>query len=88
MAEELEAFVLGVGTRIQRVREARGLSRRDLGIAIGLNEQSANPGVHGVETSGRATQIDTLYRIAKALGVSPGFLLDGGSLEIVRKVDV
>jgi transcriptional regulator with XRE-family HTH domain len=88
MAQDLEAFLLAVGTRVQRVREARGLSRRDLGLAIGSTETSANAAIHGIETGGRATQIDTIFKVAAALNVSPGFLLDGGELNIVRKVDV
>jgi len=85
---DIETFLKGVGGRIEAVREARGLTRRELGIAIGLGEPSASAGVYGVEMSGRATQIDTIFKIAKALDVTPGFLLDGGDLEIKRKVTV
>ena len=85
---ELDTFLKGVGHRIEAVREARGLTRRELGIAIGLGEPSASAGVYGVEMSGRATQIDTIFKLAKALGVTPGFLLDGGELTLEKKVSV
>lgn len=78
-------FLVNVGRRIQTIREVRGLTRRDLGLAIGMTEKSANPGVWSIETSARATQIDTLFKVAKVLEVTPGFLLDGG--ELVVKIE-
>lgn len=86
--DNAETFLKAVGERIQRIREEKGLSRRELGMAIGLSESSASAGVYGIETTGRALQIDTLYNVASALGVTPGFLLDGGELRIEKSVDV
>ena len=34
----------------------------------------------------QGTQIDTLFRVAKALGVTPGLLLDGGT--VTREAEV
>ena len=79
---EVEEFLKSVGERIAKVREVRGMTRLELGLAIGMNEASANAGVYSVETAGMGTQIDTIFRIANALAVSPGFLLDGGELTI------
>lgn len=87
-AEEIESFLRAVGERIQRIREEKGMTRRELGLAVGLAESSANAGIYNIETAGRATQIDTLYAIAGALGVTPGFLLDGGELHIAKTVTV
>lgn len=85
---DLDAFLKSVGERIQRIREEKGMTRKELGLAIGLTESSANAGIYGIETTGRAIQIDTIYGIAQAFGLSPGFLLDGGQLHIEKKVDV
>lgn len=79
---EVEEFLNKVGARIAKVREFRGMSRKDLGLAIGMKEASANAGIYAVETGGHGTQIDTIFRIANALAVSPGFLLDGGELTV------
>lgn len=81
---ELETFLRQVGERIERVRTIRGMSRKELGVAIGSTEVSANPTINAVETRGQGTQIDTIFKIAQALNVTPGFLLDGGDLTISR----
>ncbi len=81
---EVEEFVLGVGQRIQKIREFRGLTRKELGEALGLHGNSANTGVYAIEVGGAATRIDTVYKVAKILNVTPGFLLDGGDLQINR----
>lgn len=81
-AEELPTFLASVGDRIRKLREFRGMSRAELGEAIGLSGASANNGIYAVENNGNATRSDTLFKIARVLGVSPGFLLDGGDLRI------
>ena len=81
---DLDTFLRQVGERIERVRTIRGLSRKELGLAIGSTEVSANPTINAIETRGQGTQIDTIFKIAAALGVTPGFLLDGGELTITR----
>lgn len=81
---DVEAFVLSVGTRIQKVREFRGLTRKELGHAIGLTGNSANTGVYAMEVAGNALRIDTIFKVAKALDVTPGFLLDGGEMKVFR----
>ncbi len=80
--------VVTVGTRIERIRELRGLSRKEVGIAIGMAEKHASSGIYAVERNGNATQIDTIIKIAKVLDVKPGFLLDGGELTINRSVSI
>ena len=78
----LTDFQMEVWKRIQNIREFRGISRRELGEAIGLHGNSANTGIYAVEVSGAATRIDTIFKVAQVLGVTPGFLLDGGDLRI------
>jgi transcriptional regulator with XRE-family HTH domain len=81
---DMVAFSEAVAARIQRVREFRGLSRRELGEAIGLLGNSANTGVYALEVGGNAPRLGTIYKLAKALDVTPGFLLDGGELKIEK----
>lgn len=81
-AEEIPVFLVSVGDRIRKLREFRGLSRAELGEAIGLSGASANNGVYAIEMNGNATRADTLYKVARVLGVSPGFLLDGGEVKV------
>jgi transcriptional regulator with XRE-family HTH domain len=81
---ELDVFLRTVGERIEKVRCIRGLTRKELGVLIGSTEVSANPTINAIETRGQGTQIDTIFKIAQALDVSPGFLLDGGEITISR----
>jgi transcriptional regulator with XRE-family HTH domain len=82
--DEVESFLSGVGQRIQKLREFRGMTRKEFGEALGLSGNSANTGVYALEVGGAATRIDTIYKSAKILNVTPGFLLDGGDLQINR----
>jgi transcriptional regulator with XRE-family HTH domain len=81
---DVDAFLAAVGERIQKVREFRGMTRRDFGEALGLKGNSASTGVYALETGGSATRLDTIYKSAQILGVTPGFLLDGGELKIEK----
>lgn len=70
---------LSVGERIKKLRKAKGLVQRDLGILIG----AANPQgiVHSYEAGRRGNKehlnIATINKIANALGVSTAWLLTG-----------
>ena len=79
---DLIEFLNAVGDRIARIRQVRGMSRDDLADATGLTYA----GIYATETRGQGTQIDTIYKIAKALDVSPGVILDGGT--ITRNAEV
>jgi transcriptional regulator with XRE-family HTH domain len=82
MDNETKNFLTNVANRIEQVRELRGLSRQEVATAAGLTYA----GMHAIETRAQGTQIDTLFRVAKALGVTPGLLLDGGT--ITREAEV
>lgn len=82
---DVDVFLKSVGDRIRKLREFRGLTRAELGEAIGLSGASANTGVYALENNGAATRADTLYKVARVLGVSPGFLLDGGEIKVEHK---
>ena len=47
-------------------------------------EDGSGRRVYAMEVGGNALRIDTIFKIAKALDVTPGFLLDGGELSISR----
>jgi len=86
--EEVETFMQKVGERIQQVREFRGMTRRAFGEAMGLKGESANTGIYALEANGRGTRIDTIFKAARILDVSPGFLLDGGDLKVERVISL
>jgi transcriptional regulator with XRE-family HTH domain len=64
----------GTGDRIRRARLGRGMTQADLAAHIGVSRSA----VAQWETD-RAGQVrDNLARIARALGVSVGYLVSGG----------
>lgn len=79
---DIHEFLKAVGKRIEKIRELRGWTRNELASATGTSYAS----IYSVERHGNGTQIDTIYKVAKALGVTPGALLDGGTLTVEKKV--
>ncbi len=63
----------GMPERIQAARQKAGLSLRGLADACGLS----GPGVKKIEVGASVPTIDNVEAIAKALGVSPGWLAFG-----------
>lgn len=84
MDDTVQDFLITVGKRIEKVRELRGLTRDE----VANRATMTYAGIYAVETKGHGTQIDTLYKIASVLDVSPGFLLDGGTISVTRPTDV
>lgn len=62
-----------VGQRIAKLRQAQGMTRKALGIA----SQLAGQAIANIEQKGVLPRVDALERIAKALGVPPGWLAFG-----------
>jgi transcriptional regulator with XRE-family HTH domain len=62
-----------VGANVRRLREARGWSQEQLAFESSLHRTY----ISGVERGVRNPTVVVLAEIAKALGVSPGQLLDG-----------
>ena len=83
-SDDEATFLRTVGNRIKRIREMQGLSTSEVGARLGMNPASAPAGVAQIESGKHGTQIDTIFRVASALGVTPGLLLDGG--EVTMKV--
>ena len=71
-----------VGQRIAELRQAQGLTCKALGIAA----QLAGQAIANIEQKGVLPRVDALERIAKALGVSPGWLAFGESTAIEEEV--
>jgi transcriptional regulator with XRE-family HTH domain len=66
-----QSFPAHIGPRIQRLRAENGLTQAQLAEGAGLSIAS----VSRLE-SGKGADVDTICRIAAALGVVPGRLLD------------
>jgi transcriptional regulator with XRE-family HTH domain len=61
------------GIRLRELRELRGLSQEALADAAGIHRTH----VSLIERSKRAVRLDTLFRLARALGVDPADLVRG-----------
>lgn len=68
-----------LGQNIQRARKAANLTQLALAHAIGYTGDDAGAYISRVENDGQAPRIDTLQRIADALGVAVCSLLPGNS---------
>lgn len=64
-----------VGSRIRKLREARGLNLHELARLCGISASALSL----IETGKRDLRISSLYRIAVALRVAMGDLLDGAN---------
>lgn len=69
-AVQAEPTAAGVGQRLEAARKARGMTRQALGLASGLTGQT----VANIEVKGMIPRVDTVEMLAKALGVSAGWL--------------
>jgi transcriptional regulator with XRE-family HTH domain len=61
------------GANLRRVRRREGLSQEELAVRASLHRTE----IGRLEVGGRACRIDTLIRLAGAMAVPPGELLDG-----------
>lgn len=71
-----------IGTIIRRIRKSKNLTMKELGKKIGISEQ----GIGNYERGDRAPSIETLTKIAAALGVTINELL-GNKTEIQNIID-
>jgi len=67
---------MGYLVDLQALRKKRGLSQAQLAELVGVEQ----PTIQRWEKGTRAPDLDSLAGLAKALGVTPGALLDGGIL--------
>lgn len=65
------------GTNLARARELAGISQEEVGFRASLHRTA----VGQLERGERIARIDTVVKLAGALGVPPGSLLDGMAWE-------
>jgi len=75
MADWSEAVAVRFGRNLRTCREKAGLSQEALGIRAALHRTE----IGLLERAARVPRIDTLIKLAGAIGVPPGNLLDGMS---------
>ena len=61
---------MAIGDRIKRVRNMRGITQRELGLAVGFDENSADVRIAQYESGTRTPKEDMLTKIAKVLDVN------------------
>jgi len=61
---------MAVGDRIKRVRNMRGMTQRELGLAVGFDENSADVRIAQYESGTRTPKEDMLTKIAQILDVN------------------
>ena len=67
---------MAVGDRIKRVRNFRGMTMKELGMAVGFDEKSADVRVAQYENNSRKPKEELMRKIAAALDVSVAYLED------------
>jgi XRE family transcriptional regulator, regulator of sulfur utilization len=68
-----------LGRRLREVREAKGMTRANLAFAADISE----PSIARIELYGQQPKLDTIVRLAAALGVPVTDLLVAESTEAV-----
>lgn len=61
---------MAVGDRIKRIRNVRGLTQKELGLAIGFDDKTADVRIAQYESGTRTPKEDMLKQIAEALNVN------------------
>lgn len=61
---------MAVGDRIKRIRNLRGLTQKELGLAIGFDDKTADVRIAQYESGTRTPKEDMLRKIAEVLDVN------------------
>lgn len=61
---------MSIGDKIRRIRQFRGMTQEELGVAVGFKMESARYRISQYETGSRKPREDLLKEIAKALDVN------------------
>ena len=59
-----------IGDKIQRIRDFRGMTQKQLGVAVGFDEKSADVRIAQYESGSRTPKADLIEKIADTLDVS------------------
>ena len=70
------SVIMNIGERIKRIRTLRGMTQKDLGIALGFPERSADVRVAQYESGSRTPKEDVVQEMAKVLKVKPKAIAD------------
>ena len=70
--DRLDLELRGVSERIRQYRQKAGITQRALAQRAGISLDA----VHRIENGARHPNLESLYRIAQALGLSPVALLE------------
>ena len=76
-----------LGEKLKRIRTFRGMTQKDLGVAVGFDDKGADNRIAQYETNYRVPKEDLLKKMAKVLRVSPYNFYDpdpGCAEEILR----
>lgn len=78
-----------IGEKIKKIRTFRGLTQKELGIAIGFSKKSAGVRMAQYETNVRTPKKELLVQIAVALKVDPLSLYNenpGSTEDVIQKL--
>ena len=75
---------MAVGDRIKRVRNFRGMTMKELGMAVGFDEKSADVRIAQYENNSRKPKEELMRKIAAALDVSVAYLEDPTMNDAIR----
>ncbi|NHF65970.1 helix-turn-helix domain-containing protein [Xanthomonas hortorum] len=64
-----------VAARLRQARQLRGLSQREVGVRMGLDKDTASARISRYESESMAISLESLFELARALGVPPAYLL-------------
>ena len=67
---------MNIGERIKRIRTMRSMTQKDLGIALGFPERSADVRVAQYESGSRTPKEDVVRAMAEILNVKPYAIAD------------
>ena len=67
---------MNTGERIKRIRVKRGMTQKELGIAVGFPERSADVRIAQYESGTRKPKEDLVNALARVLNVSPHAIAD------------
>jgi transcriptional regulator with XRE-family HTH domain len=63
-----------IGDKIHRIRTLRGITQKELGIAVGFDEKSADVRIAQYESGTRSPKQALIEKLAEVLDVNPLFL--------------
>jgi len=72
---------MAIGDTIKKIRNMRGLTQKDLGIAIGFSERTADVRMAQYESGTRTPKEDVVIKIAHVLDVNPVYLTSPALVE-------